>query len=63
VRGMGLMWGIETHEPAAPIVGRTLEAGVLVLTAGEKVIRLLPPLVISEDDLAEGLEVLRSALQ
>jgi acetylornithine/succinyldiaminopimelate/putrescine aminotransferase len=57
------MWGIELNEPAGPAMGRALEAGVLVLTAGEKVIRLLPPLVISEDDLAEGLEVLKGALQ
>jgi predicted acetylornithine/succinylornithine family transaminase len=63
VRGAGLMWGIELNEPAGPAMGRALEAGVLVLTAGEKVIRLLPPLVISEDDLAEGLEVLKGALQ
>ncbi len=63
VRGTGLMWGIELHEPAGPRVARALDAGVLVLTAGEKVIRLLPPLVIGADDLAEGLDVLRESLQ
>ena len=63
VRGVGLMWGIELPGPAAPVVERAREAGVLVLTAGEKVIRLLPPLVIGEAELARGLETLREAIQ
>ncbi|MCI0436404.1 MAG: acetylornithine/succinylornithine family transaminase [Gemmatimonadetes bacterium] len=62
VRGTGLMWGIELAESAAPVLERARDAGVLVLTAGEKVIRLLPPLVIGEQDLAEGLAVLGEAI-
>ncbi len=61
-RGVGLMWGIELAGPAAPVVERARAAGVLVLTAGEKVLRLLPPLVIEEDELDEGLRVLGEAI-
>ncbi len=58
VRGAGLMWGVDTHEPAAAVVERAREAGLLVLTAGEHTLRLLPPLVIARDDLARGVAVI-----
>jgi acetylornithine/N-succinyldiaminopimelate aminotransferase len=61
-RGVGLMWGIELDAPAGPVVARALDAGLLVLTAGEKVVRLLPPLVIGESELATGLDRLGAAL-
>lgn len=61
-RGAGLMWGIELESAAAPVVARAMERGVLMLTAGEKVVRLLPPLVIDEAELAEGLDVLEAAI-
>lgn len=63
VRGAGLMWGIELAEPVAPIVARALDAGLLVLTAGERVIRLLPPLTIETDELDRGLAILREVLE
>jgi predicted acetylornithine/succinylornithine family transaminase len=62
VRGAGLMWGVDTHEPAGAIVERARDAGLLVLTAGEHTLRLLPPLVISEADLAEGVAALEAAI-
>src|SRR5881409_2517929 len=49
VRGRGLMWGLELAEPAAPIVAAARERGLLVVTAGPQVIRLLPPPVITVD--------------
>src|SRR5439155_1500147 len=42
VRGRGLMWGLELAEPAAPIVAAARERGLLVVTAGAQVCRLLP---------------------
>jgi acetylornithine/succinyldiaminopimelate/putrescine aminotransferase len=54
VRGQGLMWGLDTHEPAGQIVARARALGLLVLTAGEHTVRLLPPLVIGRDDLRAG---------
>ncbi|HVZ49574.1 MAG TPA: acetylornithine/succinylornithine family transaminase [Gemmatimonadaceae bacterium] len=62
VRGMGLMWGIDVVEPAKDIVGRALEHGLLVCSAGEHTIRLLPPLVISRSDVTRGLEILKHAI-
>jgi acetylornithine/N-succinyldiaminopimelate aminotransferase len=62
-RGLGLMWGLELDTPAAPVVSRALDAGLLVLTAGEKVIRLLPPLVIDAAELSAGLDILGEALR
>ena len=62
VRGTGLMWGLELAEPAAPYVTAAREAGLLVVTAGPQVIRLIPPLVIERDDLARGLAILGAAL-
>jgi acetylornithine/N-succinyldiaminopimelate aminotransferase len=62
VRGVGMMWGIELTEAAAPAVARALEAGLIITLAGERVIRLLPPLVITENDIAEAVGVLHEVL-
>ena len=62
VRGAGLMWGVDTHEPAAAIVERARGAGLLVLSAGEHTLRLLPPLVIGEEDVARGLTILEDVI-
>ena len=62
IRGAGLMAGIDVTEPAADIILRARDLGLLVVSAGEHTIRLLPPLVISEEDLTRGLELLELAL-
>jgi LysW-gamma-L-lysine/LysW-L-ornithine aminotransferase len=51
VRGMGLMVGIELKEKSGPYIHQLMEKGVLVLAAGPTVIRYLPPLVISGEEL------------
>ena len=62
VRGRGLMWGLELAESAAPIVAAARERGLLVVTAGPQVIRLLPPLVITVDELERGVAILEEIL-
>ncbi|HEY8469653.1 MAG TPA: acetylornithine transaminase [Longimicrobiales bacterium] len=62
-RGRGMMWGLELEGAAAPVIGRALEAGLLVTSAGERVVRLLPPLAISESDLERGLGILAEVLE
>ena len=62
VRGAGVMWGIELDAPAAPVYARAVEHGVAVTMAGEKVIRLLPPLTITKAELELGIERLQAAL-
>jgi len=51
VRGLGLLVGIELRTRAQPYLQALLERGVLALPAGPNVLRLLPPLVITYDDL------------
>ena len=63
VRGIGMMWGIELNEVAMPYVTRAFDAGLLVTTAGENVIRLLPPLVVSEQQIQHAVRVLAQVLQ
>jgi acetylornithine/N-succinyldiaminopimelate aminotransferase len=62
IRGRGLMWGIDVGEPAGEVIARARAAGLLLVSAGEYTIRLLPPLVISREDMADGLAILERAL-
>jgi acetylornithine/N-succinyldiaminopimelate aminotransferase len=62
VRGKGLLIGMELAQPAGPIVDRCRDAGLLVLSAGEKVLRLAPPLIVESRDAARALEIIETAL-
>jgi acetylornithine/N-succinyldiaminopimelate aminotransferase len=62
IRGIGLMWGIDVSEPAVAVVARAREHGLLILSAGDHTLRLLPPLTISRDALARGVAVLDEVL-
>jgi len=62
IRGRGLMWGLELDRDAAPVVPAALERGVVVNRTAETVIRLLPPLIISESEIDESLDRLAAAL-
>jgi acetylornithine/N-succinyldiaminopimelate aminotransferase len=62
VRGRGLMWGLELDRDAAPVVPAALGHGVIVNRTAETVVRLLPPLVISEVEVDEALDRLGAAL-
>jgi predicted acetylornithine/succinylornithine family transaminase len=62
IRGRGFMWGIELSEPAQPVIERAFERQLLVISAGPNVIRLLPPLVMTQADLERGLAILEACL-
>src|SRR5205085_9254985 len=62
VRGRGLLIGIELSRRAQPYLEALLERGVLALPAGPNVIRLLPPLVITEDQLEHVLDAVEEVL-
>lgn len=63
VRGMGLMLGLRLKRPiAAEVAVRALEEGLLVLTAGRSVVRLLPPLVITPGQLGRAADILVEVL-
>jgi acetylornithine/N-succinyldiaminopimelate aminotransferase len=58
IRGVGYMWGIDVVQPAADVVRRGWEEGLLTLTAGDHTVRILPPLIADRDDLVRGLSIL-----
>ena len=66
VRGVGLMLAVEldSHDAAAAVLGRCFDAGMLVLTCGpeSQVLRLIPPLTITDEELAQALGILTRAL-
>ena len=62
VRGKGLMWGLELSRDAAPVVPAALAHGVIVNRTAERVVRLLPPLIITNAEIDEGLGRLDAAL-
>jgi acetylornithine aminotransferase len=58
IRGMGLMLGIEFDRPCTELVGRALEAGLLINVTADKIIRLLPPLVMSLDEARQVVDII-----
>jgi acetylornithine/N-succinyldiaminopimelate aminotransferase len=62
IRGAGLMWGLELDRPAAPVVDAALQLGLLINRTAETVVRLLPPYVITADEIDEGVSLLDRAL-
>jgi acetylornithine/N-succinyldiaminopimelate aminotransferase len=63
VRGRGLLVGVEFDRPVSPIVDACRDAGLLVLSAGEKVLRLTPPLIVEESHCDRALEIIGAALR
>ena len=51
IRGRGLMVGIEFDQDVAPLVGRALSHGLVLVNAGPRVIRMVPPLTISDEEI------------
>src|SRR5262249_43878102 len=62
VRGAGLLLGLEIDRVASDALAECLERRVLVGSAGERVLRLTPPLTIADDELAQAIDVLQEAL-
>lgn len=62
VRGVGFIWGVDVHERAGNVVARARDAGLLLVSAGDYTIRLLPPLVATREELSRGLALLEQAL-
>ncbi len=63
VRGKGLMWGLISTIPATEIVTEARQHGLIILVAGEKVVRLLPPLTISQSEIDMLAERLLATLE
>lgn len=63
ISGLGLMIGFECGKDAAAVAEKCFEKGLLVLTAKNNKIRLLPPLNIEKEDIIKGLEILKGAIE
>jgi acetylornithine/N-succinyldiaminopimelate aminotransferase len=63
VRGKGLMIGIELDRPCADLVGQALAAGLLINVTADKVIRLLPPLVLEDEQAQLLVDTLESLIR
>ena len=61
VRGEGLMWGLDLDRPAAPIVDAAIQQGLLVNRTADTVVRLLPPYVITAEEIDEAIGLLDAA--
>ena len=62
-RGMGLMQGLVFDRPVAPLINAALENGLILINAGTNIIRFVPPLVITDADVDEMIEILDSCLK
>lgn len=63
VRGRGLILGLQLTIDPTPIVTAARERGLLVITCGTNTLRFVPPLIISEGEIHEGLAILGEAMQ
>lgn len=61
-RGAGFMQALELDRPCAPVIAKAQENGLLIISAGADIIRMVPPLVIEEDDIRDMKERLDKAL-
>jgi acetylornithine/N-succinyldiaminopimelate aminotransferase len=61
VRGAGLMLGLKMKVPNGDFIAAARDAGLVVLPAGDNVVRLLPPLTLSEEEAREGVALMGKA--
>jgi len=63
VRGRGLLIGVELGVPAMPLIERALANGLLLNRTTDRVLRLVPPLIITPDEIDEGIRILEGLLK
>ena len=56
------MQGLVFTKPVAPVISKALEKGLILINAGANIIRFVPPLVISKENVDEMVEILTSAM-
>lgn len=63
VRGRGLILGLQLTRDPTPIVTAARERGLLIITCGTNTLRFVPPLIISEQEIKDGLAILADSMQ
>lgn len=61
-RGVGLLQGLEFDKPVGEIINRAVDKGLLLINAGTNVIRFIPPLIVSKNEVDTMLEILKSCI-
>lgn len=61
-RGKGFMQGLEFNKPVADIICKALDNGLVLINAGANIIRIMPPLIITKDNVDEMIEILKKSL-
>ena len=62
-RGLGLMRGLEFNVPVGPYINKALEKGLIIISAGTNIIRFVPPLVITKENVDEMTRILEESLE
>lgn len=62
VRGMGFMQGMELNKPVAPVIATAIDNGLLLVNAGSSIIRFVPSLIATKEDIDKAMEILDTAL-
>ena len=62
IRGLGLMAGIELTVAAQPVLAELRKSGLIALPAGEKVVRLLPPLNVTAEEIEKAVSLMKETL-
>lgn len=63
VRGQGLLVGVALNQPAAPIMAAARDQGVLILTAGDNVLRLAPALIVNKGEIDTAVSTIAACLE
>lgn len=61
-RGLGLMQGLEFEEPVGDIIKKSLDKGLILISAGANILRFLPPLTITEQDVDKMISILKECI-
>ena len=61
-RGVGLMQGLVFEQPVGDIIKRAMDLGLILINAGANIIRFVPSLVITEEDVDQMISILKEAI-
>ena len=63
VRGRGLILGLQLNADPTPVITAARERGLLIITCGTNTLRFVPPLVITEEEIHKGMDILAEAMR